>query len=175
MPSMRCRASACLSNPSGKIIPQLTINIQRTVEIADAISQKYRTKIVQHGTTGTPLDLIEKHFPKGKLSKCNVGTFWMLLVWDILKVKEPDLFKKMFDWTIANYKKDDTPDEEVFYKDGKRATKQFFDDIENVSEDTKNAIREKAYQDALMWFRIFGMDKTAAKVYEYIEKNNIEC
>jgi fructose-bisphosphate aldolase class II len=158
----------------GKIIPQLGVNIERTIEIADAISQKYKTKIVQHGTTGTPLDLIEKHFPKGRLSKCNVGTYWMLLVWDVFKEREPELYKKIWDWTIANYKKDDTPEAEVFAKNSKHATKVFFDDIENVSEDTKNAIREKAYQDALNWFRIFRMEKTAVKVYDYIEKNGIE-
>jgi fructose-bisphosphate aldolase class II len=158
----------------GKIIPQLTINIQRTVEIADELSKKYRTRIVQHGTTGTPIELIAEHFPKGKVSKCNVGTFWMLIVWDVLKIFEPELYKKMFDWTIKNYKKDDTPDAEVFAKDGKRATKQFFNEIENISEETKNAIRARAYVEALVWFRAFGARGTAKKVYDYIAKNNIE-
>ncbi len=159
---------------SGKIIPQLGVNIQRTVEIADNISEKYKTRIVQHGTTGTPLDLIEKHFPRGKISKCNVGTFWMLLVWDVFKEAEPELYKKIWDWTIKNYKKGDTSEAEVFAKNSKRATKVFFDEIENVSEETKNKIREKAYQDALTWFRAFGMEKTAVRVYDYIEKNKIE-
>jgi fructose-bisphosphate aldolase class II len=158
----------------GKIIPQLTINIQRTVEIADELSKKYRTRIVQHGTTGTPIELIAEHFPKGKVSKCNVGTFWMLIVWDVLKIFEPELYKKMFDWTIKNYKKDDTPDAEVFAKDGKRATKQFFNEIENISEETKNAIRARAYVEALVWFRAFGARGNAKKVYDYIAKNNIE-
>jgi fructose-bisphosphate aldolase class II len=158
----------------GKIIPQLTINIQRTVEIADELSKKYRTRIVQHGTTGTPIELIAEHFPKGKVSKCNVGTFWMLIVWDVLKIFEPELYKKMFDWTIKNYKKDDTPDAEVFAKDGKRATKQFFNEIENISEETKNAIRARAYVEALVWFRAFGARGTAKKVYDYIAQNNIE-
>ncbi|MFH1473455.1 MAG: class II fructose-bisphosphate aldolase [Candidatus Aenigmatarchaeota archaeon] len=158
----------------GKIIPQMGVNLERTVEIADAISEKYKTRIVQHGTTGTPLDLIEKHFPRGKISKCNVGTHWMLLVWDILKVSEPGLYKRIYDWTISNYKKEGVNDAEVFAKSSKYATKQFFNEIENVSEETKKAIREKAYKDALMWFRIFGMVKTAEKVYDYIEKNKIE-
>jgi fructose-bisphosphate aldolase class II len=161
-------------NAEGVVIPQLSINIQRTVEIADELSKKYRTRIVQHGTTGTPRELVAEHFPKGKISKCNVGTFWMLIVWDILKIFEPELYKKMFDWTIKNYKKDDTPDQEVFAKDGKRATKQFFDEIENVSEETKNTIKARAYVEALVWFKAFDANRTAKKVYDYIAKNNIE-
>ena len=161
-------------NAEGVVIPQLGINIQRTVEIADELSKKYKTRIVQHGTTGTPINLIAEHFPRGKVSKCNVGTFWMLIVWDVIKIFEPELYKKMFKWTIENYKKDDTPDEEVFAKDGKRATKQFFDEIENVSDETKNAIRARAYVEALIWFKAFGANGTAKRVYDYITKNNIE-
>ncbi|MBN2203022.1 MAG: class II fructose-bisphosphate aldolase [Candidatus Aenigmarchaeota archaeon] len=155
---------------NGNIIPNNNINIKITEKIADEISKKYKTRIVQHGTTGTPIDFIEKKFPKGKISKCNVATHWMLLVWDILKTYEPKLYKKIYDWTIEKYKSDSVCDAETFAKNSKYAIKHFFDEIENISDAAKSAIRKKSYEDALIFFKAFGMKKTAKKVYEHMNK-----
>jgi len=159
----------------GRIIPQLGINIQRTVEIADAIKAKgYKTGIVQHGITGTPLPLIASKFPKGKVIKGNVGTNWMLLVWDVLEIFEPQLHQKMHYWVIKKYKKEGVSEPEVFVGNSKFAIKEFFEDLERINEETKKAIRAKAYAEALIFFKAFGMNKTAKKAYEYIMKNRIE-
>jgi len=159
----------------GKIVPQLTINLKRTVEIADALRARgYRTGIAQHGITGTPLPLIATKFPKGKIIKGNVGTFWMLLVWDILKVFKPELHEKIYRWTIENYGKEGVPEAEVFAKSSKYAIKQFFYDLENLDEDTRMAIRAKAYAEALIFFKAFGMKQTAKRVYDFIVKNDIK-
>jgi len=159
----------------GNIIPQLGINIQRTVEIADAIrAAGYKTGIAQHGITGTPLPIIASKFPKGRVNKGNVGTFWMLLVWEILQIYEPELYKKIHNWTIKTYKKEGVPEAETFAANSKRAIKVFFDEIEKISEETKNAIRAKAYAEALIFFKAFGMNKTAKKVYAYLVKNKIK-
>ena len=159
----------------GNIVPQLTINLKRTVEIADAIrAMGYRTGIAQHGITGTPLQLIATKFPKGKIIKGNVGTFWMLLVWDILQVFEPELYERIHKWTIENYGKEEKSEAEIFSKNSKYAIKQFFYDLEKLNYDTKMAIRAKAYAEALSFFKAFGMKQTAKRVYDYIVKENIK-
>jgi len=158
----------------GNIIPQLGINIKRTVEIADAIRARgYRTGIAQHGITGTPLPLIASKFPKGKIIKGNVGTFWMLLVWDVLQIFEPELYQKIYEWTIEKYGKEGTSEAEVFIKNSKYAIKEFFQAIENISEDTKEAIRAKAYAETLTLIKAFGMNKTAKKVYESLRTHHL--
>jgi len=155
----------------GNIIPQLTINLQRTVEIADALRARgYRTGIAQHGITGTPIPLIASKFPKGKIIKGNVGTLWMLLVWETLQIFEPELHQKIYDWTIENYSKEGIPEAETFAKNSKYAIKQFFQDIEKISKDTKEAIRAKAYAETLTLIKAFGMNKTAKRVHEYIKE-----
>ena len=159
----------------GKIVPQLTINLKRTVEIADALRAKgYRTGIAQHGITGTPLPLIATKFPKGKIIKGNVGTFWMLLVWEMLQVFKPELYEKIYSWTIENYGKEGVPEIKTFNKNSKYAIKKFFNDLENLDSFTKTAIRAKAYAEALTFFKAFGMKEAAKRVYDYLVKNNIK-
>jgi len=159
----------------GKIVPQLKINLKRTVEIADAIkAEGFTTRIVQHGITGTPLHLIAEKFPKGKILKGNVGTFWMLLVWDILRIFEPDLYQKIHDWVVNKYYEEGKSEAEIFSESSKYAIKFFFREIEKISQETRLAIKSKAYVEALMFFKAFGMEETAKKVYEYISKKGID-
>jgi fructose-bisphosphate aldolase class II len=159
----------------GNIIPQLGINIQRTVEIADAIRDRgHRTAIAQHGITGTPLSLISSKFPKGRIIKGNVGTFWMLLVWDILQIFEPFLYKKIFNWVASRYGEEGVSEHESFISKSKYAIKEFYQEIDEIHERTKRAIRAKAYTETLIFFEAFGMKNTAEEVYDYIIKNNIE-
>ncbi len=159
----------------GNIIPQLTINLQRTVEIVDAMqAQGYKTGVAQHGITGTPISLIAEKFPKGKINKGNVGTYWMLLVWDILQIHEPELYQKIHSWVINKYRKEGVSEAETFSRNSKYAIKEFFDEIEKINEDAKEAIRAKAYAEALIHLKAFGMNKTAKKVYNYLVKNEIK-
>jgi len=159
----------------GKIIPQLGINIKRTIEIVDAIRERgHKTGVAQHGITGTPLHLIATKFPKGKIIKGNVGTFWMLLVWDVLRIFEPELFDRIRSWTLEKYPKKGVPEPVIFTQKSKYAIKPFFQDLEKLSEETKRAIKAKAYAEALTLFKAFGMNKTAKRVYNYLVKNNIK-
>lgn len=159
----------------GKIIPKLGINIPRTIEIADAIKANgYKTGIAQHGITSTPIDLIATKFPKGKLIKGNVGTQWMLLVWEILQIFEPELYQKIYNWTINKYKKEGVSEPETFATESKRAIKGFFNEIENINEDTKRVIKAKAYTEALVLIKAFGMKQTAKRAYDYISQNKIK-
>lgn len=165
-----------LVDKEGKIIPKLGINIPRTIEIADAIRVKgYKTGIAQHGITSTPTDLIATRFPKGKIVKGNVGTQWMLLVWDVLQIFKPELYQKIYSWTVEKYKKEGVSEVETFATNSKNAIKVFFNELENLNVDTKGAIRAKAYAEALIFMKAFGMNKTAKKVHDYITKNKIVC
>jgi fructose-bisphosphate aldolase class II len=159
----------------GNIIPQLGINIKKTVEIADAIrANGYRTGIAQHGITGTPLPIIATKFPKGRIIKGNVGTWWMLLVWDILQIYQPELYQRIHKWTVKKYRKEGASEAKTVAKSSKYAIKEFFSELEKLNKDTKRAIRAKAYAEALMFFKAFGMKQTAQKVHRYIIENNIE-
>jgi fructose/tagatose bisphosphate aldolase len=158
----------------GKIIPKLGINIPRTIEIADAIKTRgYKTGIAQHGITSTPIDLIATKFPRGRIIKGNVGTQWMLLVWDILQIFEPELYHKIYDWTINKYKKEGVPEPETFASESKRAIKEFFNEIDTLNEDTKRAIRARAYTEALMLIKAFGMKQTSKRAHDYIIQNSL--
>ncbi|MHA1784073.1 MAG: class II fructose-bisphosphate aldolase [Candidatus Helarchaeota archaeon] len=141
---------------SGKLIEQISIDIPRTIEIGKAL-QKYNVRIAQHGITGTPLELIATHFPKDVILKGNVGTYWMNIAWDVLKVFQPDLFKDITDWTLSEAKKrgEAKPDTVIFGKNSKYAIKKFFKEIYAVDEETQEALKATAYSEALKFFRAF--------------------
>jgi len=145
----------------GNIIPQLGINVKRTVEIAQALwSNGYPTRIAQHGVSGTPLHLIAEAFPKGMINKGNVATYYMLMVYDILRIYEPELFRKIYRWVIEKYRKEGVSEIEVFTENCKHALKEFFNELEKISDETKEAIRAKAYADTLLHKQYYQADRT---------------
>jgi len=159
----------------GNIIPQLGINIQRTVEIVRALwDNGYPTRVAQHGVSGTPLYLIAEKFPKGMIGKGNVATIYMLMVYDILRIYEPELYQKIYKWVIENYKKEGVHEAEIFVENSKFALKQFFNELDKISDETRNAIRSKAYAETLLHLKAFGMEKTAKRVYDYIKSKGIK-
>ena len=159
----------------GNIIPQLGINIKRTVEIVQALwDHGYKTRVAQHGISGTPLYLIAEMFPKGMIQKGNVATFYMLMVYDILRIYEPELYQRIRKWVIDRYGREGVPEAETFVKNSKYALKHFFQDFDKISDETKKVIREKAYAETLIHMKAFNMNKTAKKVYKYIREKNIK-
>jgi fructose-bisphosphate aldolase class II len=158
----------------GNIIEQVSINIERTVEIAKAIDP-FKVRVAQHGITGTPLKFINTKFPKGLVIKGNVGTFWQNLAWEVFEIFEPELYDDIWNWTLNQYrdeaaKKGITKNDEIFGKYSKFAIKEFKDRIYNVSEETKQELEAKAYAEAMMFFKAFGAVGTADKVKEYLIK-----
>ena len=122
--------------------------------------------IAQHGITGTPRELINLHFPKGDIIKGNVGTFWQDVVFDILKVYEPALYRNIQDWTLEKYRplNPGKKDTQVFDGNCKFAIKEFYKEIYSVDEETNRAIRARAYAESLVFFRAFGAYKTASLI-----------
>jgi fructose-bisphosphate aldolase class II len=138
----------------GNPLPQIGIDIPLTKNIGAAI-RPMGVKIAQHGITGTPLELISSSFPKEYIGKGNVGTNWMTLTWDVLKVFENDLFSTIHNWTIGKYSKEGVPINETFLKYSKMAIIEHFDQIYSISEETENALIAAAYASALLFLRAF--------------------
>jgi len=148
---------------SGKLIEQVSIDIAQTIKVGEAL-EKFDVHIAQHGITGTPVKIIKEHFPKKYLRKGNVGTHWMNLVWKVLEKEEPELYKKIWDWTLKNHSKPGKSDAEVFGKSSKLAIKVFFEEIDNVKESTTKIIEENAYKEARIFFDAFNAQGSAAIV-----------
>lgn len=152
---------------NGNVVAQLSIDIPQTRAIAKALrDNRLNVGIAQHGITGTPRELINLHFPKGDIIKGNVGTFWQDIVFDILKVYEPALYRNIQEWTLEKYRPANPgkKDSQVFDGNSKFAIKEFYKEIYAVDEETNRAIQARAYAESLVFFRAFGAYHTAALI-----------
>lgn len=150
---------------NGNVVAQLSIDIPQTRAIAQALrDNRLAVGIAQHGITGTPRELINLHFPKGDIIKGNVGTFWQDIVFEVLKVYEPALYKSIQDWTLEKYRPANPgkKDHQIFDGNCKFAIKEFYKDIYALGDETNRAIQARAYAESLVFFRAFGAYGTAA-------------
>ncbi|MCG3226742.1 MAG: class II fructose-bisphosphate aldolase [Candidatus Heimdallarchaeota archaeon] len=158
----------------GNVVPQLGINVKRTVEITDEFRKLgFNTRIAQHGITGTPVEVIASTFPHGNIAKGNIGTFWQRLVQKILEDYEPELYAKMRSWVLENYGKEDIDEHKTFAKHSKFAWKEFFDEVENISDEAKEAIISQAEKDMHAFINALKMKDSALICFNYIFKNNL--
>lgn len=151
----------------GNIIEQVDIDIPQTKAIAQALrDNNLEVRIAQHGITGTPRELINTVFPKEDILKGNVATFWQNLVMDVFKVYHPDLYKKIWDWTMDNYKEKNPgkTENEIFGKNVKNALKVFYDQIYGVPQETIDTIEALTYAEARVFLKSFGSAGTASIV-----------
>ncbi|HEY3346068.1 MAG TPA: class II fructose-bisphosphate aldolase [Nitrospirota bacterium] len=129
---------------------EVHIDLQRTGAIYNEI-KKWGVNIAQHGITGTPLNVVGKFADYG-IRKGNVGTNWQNIAHQGLP---PELMDKMQAWC-----------KEVG-KDLKFATKEFYDEINNIPDSYKKKIEEAAYQSAYEFIKAFRAEGTAS----YFEEN----
>jgi len=151
----------------GNMIEQVSIDIPQTKAVARALREnQLDVRIAQHGITGTPRELIRSVFPRGDIIKGNVATFWQNLVMDTYKVFQPELYSDIHDWTLEEYrpKNPGMADNEVFGKNVKYAIKQFRERIDDVDEETVDAIEALSYGEALVFLKAFGSKGTASIV-----------
>jgi fructose-bisphosphate aldolase, class II len=159
----------------GNLIPQLSIDIPQTIKVAEALKKAgFDTRIVQHGITGTPLEFIATKFPKNAIVKGNVGTNWQNIVWDVLKVYEPELWAEIKKWVEEKYgeeaeQKGIKTEDMLLGKYSKKAFKPFYDQFASVDNSTVKAIEDNAYANALLFFKAFGAVGSAKKVREAIK------
>ncbi len=153
----------------GNPIEQVSIDIPRTKEVAKALrDNNLDVRIAQHGITGTPRRMIAEQFPHGDIIKGNVGTFWMNLVWDVLKEEQLDLYQRIWDWTIANYSAEGKSDVETFGKNSKFAIKEFFKELYSLDDETVAVLEDRAYEEAGEFIRAFKSEGSAEIVREYM-------
>ncbi|MHA1231155.1 MAG: class II fructose-bisphosphate aldolase [Candidatus Helarchaeota archaeon] len=145
----------------GRPIEQITIDIPRTIDIAKAI-EPYKVRIAQHGITGTPLELIKEHFPKGLIGKGNVGTYWQNIVWEVLKTSEIELFSSIQKWVMDKFKpaNPNKSDVEIFGKNSKYAFKEFFNPLHSIKLETIEKIKNSAYTEAVKFIEAFNSKDT---------------
>ncbi len=156
----------------GKVVPQLGINVQRTVEIVEEFKKMgVETRIAQHGITGTPVDVIASTFPHGSIAKGNIGTFWQRLVQDVLEKHEPELFTKIRSWVLEKYGKPDVDEHKTFAKNSKYAWKEFFDEVETINEGSKQTIISQAEIDMNDFIKALKMENTADLCFKYMVEN----
>ena len=142
---------------NGAAVAQSSIDIEQTKKIAEALKNEgIKTRIAQHGITGTPLEIIATQFPKGDILKGNVGTHWQNIVFEVLESHEPELYSKIYSWVLENYSAEGKTDEEIFGKNAKFALKEFYDDLKNINDETIQALESKAYEDTISFFKAFG-------------------
>lgn len=131
---------------------QISIDLERTGKIYEAVHGRFGVSIAQHGITGTPLHLIGRFADYG-IRKGNVGTQWQNVAHAGLP---PDLMRKMRDWA------------KEAGKDIKFATKQFKKEIDSVPAESARTIEETAFREATELLRAFRAEGTAAVVADHL-------
>lgn len=128
---------------------EVFIDLQRTKEVFDALN-KWKVGIAQHGTTGTPDEIIGK-FPFHGIKKVNVGTLWQNIAHSNLP---PELFKKMKEWAEENK------------KDIKYANKEFKEEIDSIEKEFQEKIIEKSYLETIKLIKALNSDGSANAIFE---------
>ena len=125
----------------------VSIDLDRTLEIYNAIKGD-GVLIAQHGITGTPLSVVGKFADYG-IRKGNVGTQWQNVAHEFIPEK---LMNEMKAWS------------EKEGKNLKMATKVFKEQIDNIPEENKKQIEQKAYESAKEFIIAFRANGTASQV-----------
>jgi len=154
----------------GNIIPILSIDAVRTREIANSIAP-LGVQIAQHGITGTPLELMNKLIDAG-IVKGNVATNFQNIA---IENMQPELAKKMSDWTIENFaekvraKKPEISDREIIGKNIKYAIKVFKKEIEEIDNEYKQKIANASKKSASEFIEAFNGKGSGQIVRDYIK------
>ncbi len=130
---------------------EISIDLERTGQCYEAIMD-FGVCIAQHGITGTPLHLVGKFADYG-IRKGNVGTEWQNIAHRGLPA---DLVAEMKNWASNEG------------KDIKIATKQYFDEIDDIPEKYKSAIEEESRKTAIEYFQAFRAVNSAKILLEKV-------
>lgn len=133
---------------------KIFIDLERTKQIYQAIKSYGLAGIAQHGTTGTPLELLLK-FRKNGIRKANVATEWQNIVHRHLPL---DLKRKIQKWCEENK------------KDIKYASKEFKNEIDFLPERNLKEIETEAYFTARRFILAFNSVGSANLLIEKIKE-----
>ena len=79
----------------------------------------------------------------------------------------------MRNWVLEKYGEEDVDEHKTFAKHSKFAWKEFFDEVENISDKAKEAIIVQAEKDMRAFIDALKMKDTAVISYNYIIENNL--
>ena len=113
-------------------------------------------------------------FPHGDISKGNIGTFWQILVFSELEKHEPALYTKMREWVLAKYSKEGVDEHKIFASNSKYAWIEFYDEVEAISAEAKEAILDRAEKDMAAFIGALNMTHSAEHVHQYILERSLE-
>ncbi|HZX44777.1 MAG TPA: class II fructose-bisphosphate aldolase [Candidatus Nanoarchaeia archaeon] len=155
----------------GNMIAQTTIDIEQTKKVAQALRDNdCHVRIAQHGITGTPLDIIKNKFPHGDILKGNVATLFQNIVYDTIQKYHTSLWNEIYEWVLKNHPIEGKKPNEVFGKNVKYATKEFFARIYDMSDECRQEIEEKAYEAASDHIKAFNAEGTASIVRKKLNR-----
>lgn len=166
-------------NAEGNPVPQLSIDIPRTIKVGKALENAgLGARLVQHGITGTPLGIIAEKFPKKYIIKGNVGTLWQNILWDVFREREKELYRDIRQWTLETFgseaEEKGLKGEAVFGTYSKSAYREFFARIYGISGETEKEIERRAYLAAKEHFIAFGAKGSASKVRNLMETEPVQ-
>lgn len=149
----------------GNLIPLVSIDIEQTKAVAKALRDVgYDVRIAQHGITGTPIELIKEKFPRGDILKGNVATLFQNIVYENIEKHHPELYEKIKTWVLENKPIEGKKPQEVLGKNIKYATKEFKEEIYQMSKECEKEIEEKCYVEACKFIDAFNAKGTASIV-----------
>jgi fructose-bisphosphate aldolase class II len=126
----------------------VSIDLERTGEIFQAVTRFGLAGLVQHGITGTPLRIVGR-FSEYGIRKGNIGTLWQNVAHAGLPL---DLMDVMRGWSRENR------------RDIKYATAIYKSDIENIPDENIQMISDMAYREASEFIKAFHAQGSATKL-----------
>ncbi len=166
-----------------------TVDVKRTDEIA-AVLKPLGVAIAQHGTTGTPFEVIKDQLA-GNMLKANVGTEWRRTA---LRNMPLDLFYRMVEWTVKqeseknpdkftgldpvrNFTREEimglVPDSDCPYyalvmDPIKRSIAPFEEDIDNMNPQDLARVIQATYEMAVKYFDAFNAQGKIWDIIDYL-------
>ncbi len=135
---------------------RINIDLVRTAEIFRTARDHGIAGLVQHGITGTPLNIVGKLADFG-IRKGNIGTLWQNIAHAGLPL---ELMNEMRCWAKKNR------------KDIKFATSVFKSEIDTIPEENARLIEDMAYREAREFITAFRAKGSAGKLADLLEKGN---
>ncbi|MFH0810435.1 MAG: class II fructose-bisphosphate aldolase [Pseudomonadota bacterium] len=133
---------------------EISIDLERTGRIYQAIRGSFGMVLAQHGVTGTPMHLLGRFADHG-IRKANVGTQWQNIAHQGLPA---DLMKDMRAWAAEKG------------KDIKLATREFRDRIDTIDEASRLRIEQAAREEARRFIMAFRAEGTGSAVMEVLAR-----
>lgn len=131
---------------------QVSIDLELTKRVHDAVRPFGVSGLVQHGITGTPLRIVGKLVEFG-IRKGNIGTLWQNVAHAGLPLPLMDEMRK---WARTNQ------------VDIKYATRHFRDRIDSIPETDREMIAQMAYREACDFITAFNARGSASRFTEWL-------